>query len=425
MVPLRHTFLKRVPPGVWAGALWCVTALYPLLWPTQGARDDTAPPDALNDLRGQLFLALATALTLAGCALLTRRPWPGLVLLLAGNGAFSAAWRLWEVPSLQFLVVDVAVGFLAGVHPRRASLPFAGAALATLGVFLGVRLAHSGEGGTPSEPYVALTVVVAWLAGNLAYQSRAYAEKLRTQLLAQVAAQAVAAERLRIARELHDMVAHSIGIIALQAGAAARVVDTQPEGARQAMLAVESAGRETLAGLRRMLVALRRADDEHRDGGEGGEDDVEGRARAPLAPAATLADVERLAETTTAAGVCVHVRWRGERRPLPPEIELSAFRIVQESVTNVVRHAGTDSCEVTVDYGAEELTIEITDRGTGAGAAAGTGYGLAGMRERVALLHGEFSAEPRPGGGFRVVARLPVPPASPSPDPRPTTAGAR
>ncbi|MGV9320218.1 sensor histidine kinase [Streptomyces sp. NPDC003660] len=417
MVPLRHTFLKRVPPGVWAGAIWCVTALYPLLRPTPGGHGETAPP--LDDLRGQLLLALATALALIGCALLTRRAWPGLVLLLAGSGAFSAAWRLWEVPSLQFLVVDVAVGFLAGVHRRRASLPFAGTALAALGLFLGVRLAHSGGSGTPSEPYVALTVVVAWLVGDSVHQSRAHAEKLRTQFLTQIATQAVATERLRIARELHDMVAHSISIIALQAGAAARVADTQPEGARQAMLAVENASRETLTGLRRMLVVLRRADDEQ------GEGDVEGRRRAPLAPTATLADVERLAETTTAAGVCVQVRWRGERRPLPAEIELSAFRIVQESVTNVVRHAGADACEVTVDHGAEELTLEITDRGTGVGAAAGTGYGLAGMRERVALLDGEFSAAPRSGGGFRVMARLPVPPAPPSSVPRPTTAGAR
>ncbi|MFJ5105336.1 sensor histidine kinase [Streptomyces sp. NPDC088554] len=414
MFPLHHMLLKRVPPGVWAGASWFVAALYPLVRSAPGTLADPAPPpNALDDLRGQLCLALASALALIGCAVLTRRPWPGLVLLLVSTGAFAVAWRLWEVPSLQFLAVDVAVGFLSAARPRRASLPFAGAALAALALFLAMRQAHTGESGTPSEPYVALTVVVAWLIGNLVYQSRAYAEKLRAQLLTQVTAQASAAERLRIGRELHDMVAHSIGIIALQAGAAARVFDTQPENARQAMLAVENAARETLAGLRRMLVVLRQADDQR------GKDDPEGRERAPLGPAATLADVERLAETTTAAGVRVRVRWRGEQRPLPPEIDLSAFRIVQESVTNVVRHSGTGSCEVTVNYGAKDLAIEITDRGTGAGATAGTGYGLAGMRERVALMHGEFSAGPRPGGGFRIAARLPVPPAHPSPAPQP------
>lgn len=103
------------------------------------------------------------------------------------------------------------------------------------------------------------------------------------------------------------------------------------------------------------------------------------------------------------------MRWRGERRPLPPDIDLSAFRIIQESVTNVVRHAATGSCRVSVEYGPEELAIEVADGGRGPGKAADTGFGLAGMRERVALLHGEFTAAPHPEGGFRVTARLPVP----------------
>ncbi|WP_307782016.1 histidine kinase [Streptomyces sp. MBT65] len=191
---------------------------------------------------------------------------------------------------------------------------------------------------------------------------------------------------------MHDTVAHSIGIIALQAGAAARVTTTQPEAARQAMRAVEAEGRETLAGLRRMLVALRAADE-----------------RSVLS--AGLGDLDRLAATTTAAGVRVEVRRRGEPRQLPPDIDLSAFRIVQESVTNVVRHAGTRACRVTLDYRDDELAVEVTDDGHGRGTATDTGFGLAGMRERVALLHGEFAAAPRPEGGFRVAVRLPVPAA--------------
>ncbi|GGT67802.1 two-component sensor histidine kinase [Streptomyces atratus] len=397
----RLSLLKRIAPGVWTGAAWCAAALYPLvLSPSIAPGAAAAPRGALGSLWGQLFLALAAALALSGCALLVRRPRPGFALLLAGTGAFTAAWRQWEIPSPQFLSVDVALAFVAAARPRRSSLPLAGAALAVLTLCLTVRLLYGEEGGTPSEPYVALTVVVAWLVGNSVHQSRDYAEKLRAQLAAQVAARAVTAERLRIARELHDMVAHSIGIIALQAGAAARVLDSQPQSARQAMLAVEGAGRETLSGLRRMLGSLREADLE-----DGGGD----AAGAPLAPVAGLADVDRLAETTTAAGVQVEVRWLGERRPLPPEIDLSAFRIIQESVTNVVRHARADACRVTVDYRAGDLAIEVADRGRGDGPASGTGYGLAGMRERVALLHGEFSAAPRPGGGFLVAARLPLP----------------
>ena len=124
--------------------------------------------------------------------------------------------------------------------------------------------------------------------------------------------------------------------------------------------------------------------------------------------------MSRLAEVTTAAGVRVDVRWHGERQPLPPDIDLSAYRIIQESVTNVVRHAAVSCCEVSISYLGEALAIEITDRGQGGG-PAGTGYGLAGMRERVALLHGDFTAGPRPDGGFRVLARVPVPEAGAGP----------
>ncbi|WPO69823.1 MULTISPECIES: sensor histidine kinase [unclassified Streptomyces] len=399
----RLSPLKRIPPGVWTGAAWCAAALYPLfLSPSIAAGATAAPSGALASLWGQLFLALAAVLALSGCALLVHRPWPGFALLLAGAGAFTAAWRQWEIPPPQFLSVDVALAYVAAGRPRRSSLPFAGAALAVLALCLTGRLLYGEEGGTPSEPYVALAVVIAWLVGNSVHQSRDYAEKLRAQLAAQAAGRAVAAERLRIARELHDIVAHSIGIIAFQAGAAARVVDSRPQSAREAMLAVESAGRETLSGLRRMLGSLREADLAD------GEGDAAG---APLAPVAGLADLDRLAETTTAAaGVRVEVRRLGEHRPLPPEIDLSAFRIIQESVTNVVRHArGADVCRVTVDYRAGDLAIEVADRGRGDGSTSGMGYGLAGMRERVALLHGEFSAAPRPGGGFLVTARLPLP----------------
>ncbi|WP_407706495.1 sensor histidine kinase [Streptomyces scopuliridis] len=122
--------------------------------------------------------------------------------------------------------------------------------------------------------------------------------------------------------------------------------------------------------------------------------------------------MERLAATTTAAGVRVDLRWRGTRRPLPADIDLAAFRIVQESVTNVVRHSGATSCRVRVDHLDDALAIEVSDRGRGGSAGTDTGYGLVGMRERVALLHGDFTAGTRHGGGFLVAARLPVPRAA-------------
>jgi signal transduction histidine kinase len=235
-----------------------------------------------------------------------------------------------------------------------------------------------------------MPAIVAALIGYSVRQARSYARRLSEQ----VAAQAVVAERLRISRELHDQVAHSVGIIALQAGAAVRVLDAQPDEARVAMRAVEATGRETLSGLRRMLSALR-------DDGP-----------APLQPVLGLADVERLAAATTAAGVRVDLRWLGSPRAVPPEIDLSAYRIIQESLTNVLRHARTDRCEVAVDYLPGELSIEVINAAAtppGPGLTRGNGYGLIGLRERVALLSGSFSAGAQPEGGFRVAARIPVP----------------
>ncbi len=252
----------------------------------------------------------------------------------------------------------------------------------------------------PAVPLVPIAVplvtIIAWLIGNSIRQAHARAELVR----AQAAAQTAMAERLRIARELHDIVAHSIGIIAIQAGSGRRVFDARPDEARDALAAIEATSRETLSGLRRMVTGLRRADPEP------------GPGQAPLDPAPGLAGIDRLAATTLDAGVQVDVDWHGSREPLPADIDASAFCIIQEAVTNVVRHAGTGQCQVCIGQQDGQLSIEVTDSGRG-GSAAATGYGITGMRERATLLGGDFSAGPRPGGGFRVTARLPLPaPAS-------------
>jgi signal transduction histidine kinase len=184
------------------------------------------------------------------------------------------------------------------------------------------------------------------------------------------------------------MVAHSIGIIAFQSGAARRVIDTRPDDARTALTAIETTSRDTLKELRRLLGTL--------------------RDTQPVEATTGLSHVDNLAETASAAGVRVDLRWLGRRRSLPATLEQSAFRIVQESVTNVVRHAHTDHCQVLIDYHDDELRIEVLDEGTGA-TPGEIGYGIPGMRERVALLDGHFSAGPRTEGGFRVTARLPLP----------------
>ncbi|WP_224756165.1 sensor histidine kinase [Streptomyces sp. col6] len=395
--------LKRVPPGAWVAAAWYAGMVLTLLMRVRlpGEQQASVMPGVLfYRWDGLLTHLLSTGLLMAGCLWLTRRPLGAMAVLLAASALATMPLGVTEIPLAQFLAVDLALYFTAAARPLRTGVLALVMSVVVLVVFVSGRALAGWPAGMSAEVAVALTSVVAWLVGRSVYESRRH----DADLTARATDRALVAERLRIAREMHDIVAHSVGIIALQAGAAARVVHTQPDAAREAMSAVETAGRETLSGLRRMLGALRET-------GPGQE--PSGREHAPLRPADCLADVDRLARVTTAAGVRVDVEWRGERRVLPPELELSAFRVIQESVTNVVRHAETDACRVRVSYGPEELAVEITDRGRGAGRGTSSGFGLVGMRERVALLHGEFTAAPVPGGGFRVTARLPVPACEP------------
>ncbi|MEU2658832.1 histidine kinase [Streptomyces sp. NPDC007325] len=359
---------------------------------------------------GLTMLALATALALRGSFLLDRRPTAGLGHLLAAAVLCSFPLGVTAIPLAQYLAVDVALYTIAAHRPTKEAER---AAFLAVGVVLGhlaVRLVAGWTAGTTTALAVLSTAGLVWLLGRSARQSRLHAEETR----ARAAEQAVIAERLRIAREMHDTVAHSIGIVALQAGAARLVIDKRPELAREALGEIETASRETLAGLRRMLGALRTADTPATSSAP-----ASGASAEPALPDMPgLASLDRLAETTGAAGVRVTVRRVGAVRPLPPDIDLSAFRVLQESVTNVVRHSGADRCTVTVDLrDPETLALTVEDPGPVPGhgrekSGGGSGYGLVGMRERVGLLNGEFSAGPRPGGGFRVTAHLPVPPGA-------------
>lgn len=334
--------------------------------------------------------------------LLRRMPWPALALTLTGSTAVVAftphsahAGRVvsFQGEFLSFLAVDLVLGFIVATRARRASIVAVAVSFTVQALLIGA-FAH-GDNLSVNGVIALLALAAACMAGLLTRERREHAVALR----AQEVAEAVTAERLRIARELHDMVAHSIGIIAIQAGVGSRVIRTQPDEAREALRAIEATSRETLSGLRRTLVALRRTDP-----GEAAP------GRAPLAPSPGLDDVERLAAATADAGVRVDVHRSGKQRPVPADIDLSAYRIVQEALTNVVRHAGTGRCRVAIDHGDRELSVEVVDDGRGAAEnGPAHGFGLVGMRERVGLLHGHFSAGPRPEGGFRVVARLPLP----------------
>lgn len=368
---------------MWTALSWCCAGLLALV-----LFGSTTYRLALHGHRGAFFPGLcfraALAVVLALPVGWTRR-WPVPVFgVVAAESVLVLA--LGESTWPLFLAMDCLVGYLAATRPRRTALSAAGAELALGTAQWAAAGHHAGEtlGDVTSMLLgFAAGIAVPWAIGNSIRQQRRYGHALR----AHAAVQAVTEERLRIARELHDMVAHSIGVIAIQAGAAGLVLDARPESARQALQAIESTSRDTLAGLRRMLVSLRQA-------GAG-------------VPAEGLEDVGRLAEKAADAGLRVEVEWRGRRRPLPPEIDLTAFRIIQESVTNAVRHSGGRCCRVSVEYGTEALAIEVVDDGRG-GTTHGAGFGIPGMRERVALLDGRFSAGPRPEGGFQVAARIPV-----------------
>jgi len=351
------------------------------------------PHSELADRASAALVPLAASILVIG--LLRRRPLPALVPLLAG---WFLAVSITQSSSMLFasiLATALAVGYLAATRSRRVSLP--GTLLVLLAqLATGISTVARGRDFMPGVALIVLSVFAAWLAGRSLRERREHAEALRTR----AAAQAVTAERLRIARDLHDMVAHSIGVIAIQAGVGARVINSQPAEARSALDAIEKTSRETLSGLRHMVTALRGA--ESAPGGS-----AAGSGTAPLEPTPGLADVERLAATIGNAGVRVEVRWDGERRPLPPEVDLAGYRVIQEALTNVVRHAGTDRATVVIELTGDEVRLAVTDEGRGG--TGDPGFGLLGMRERVGLLHGELTTGPGPRGGFHVRARIPVP----------------
>ena len=408
-----------------------------------------------------LFLVL---IAVVAVGMRRRRPTFMLGALLAGSVIVTTLTGPEAGALTYFLPVAYVLYLVAATYEhRRAAARVLIAVFATL-LADAVLLRLTG-GDVPDSGLVsaALCVIIAWFTGYIVRQRRRYALRLQDE----AASKAVAEERLRIARELHDVVAHSMSVIAVQAGYGQYVIDTQPADARDALGAIQATSREALDEMRRMLGALRQAyetdqrevaaraardpgtgadvGDHAGDSAGGSADDSAGDAgAAPLLPAPGLADLDRLISRTASAGVRVDVTRCGNPRDLPASIDLSAYRIVQEALTNVVKHACTSSCRVLIGYGQDELILEVTDNGAGlpamAGAGvpgsslalgggpvllaesgapgwrapdvAGSGHGIIGMRERVSLLGGEFSAGPLPGYGFQVSAHIPLPAGS-------------
>jgi signal transduction histidine kinase len=350
--------------------------------------------------RGMLALGYGLGL-LHTLPLVGRRRWPGAVLaLVVASGLAGAALGLppfFVGPAILVAVYSVAA------YGRRW-VPLAGLALAEVGL-AAVQLTpfkFAEFEGLARVGFMGI-LAAAWLLGHFAHNYRAYAAGLeeRTAELErareELARRAVVEERLRLARELHDVVAHAMSVIAVQSGVGAHVADSRPGEVGKALAAIEVTSRAALTELRRLLGVLRQ----------------DGDPQASLAPVPGLANLDGLLAEAAEAGLAVRLGVEGAPAPLPAGVDLSAYRIVQEALTNVIKHAGPAHAQVMIRYRDQEVAVEVIDDGRGVAAVAGdggkgTGHGLIGMAERVAAFGGDLEVGPRPGGGFRVAAWLPL-----------------
>lgn len=347
---------------------------------------------------------------------------PGLAPLRAPvplAAAFAAAWSLplvWRrrAPVAVLAAVTGLVWFAVvavGVPPSTSAVLFA---LFTVGVHCGRRTSLAAVAvlcavtlvsfipvaGVALAVAQASVLVGVWALGDRLQVQRAYVAELEQRAARAErdretrARMAVADERARIARELHDVVAHSVSVMVVQATAARRTFRTRPEAADEALGQVVETGRRSLVEMRRLLGLLRAGDD----------------GAADLAPQPGLADVPNLVAQFREAGLPVRLVVAGTPGPLPTGPDLSAYRIVQEALTNALKHAAATAVQVTVRYRPHDVEVEVTDDGRGAAGdlSGGTGHGIVGMRERAAVLGGSLDIGPGPSGGFRVRAQLPT-----------------
>jgi signal transduction histidine kinase len=332
--------------------------------------------------------ALAVALG-AAAARRSRDPLPLLALMLAVSvGAFALPTLAQPTNSGVFVFLLLAV-YSAAAHTSGRRTLLAGGM--TVGIFVPA-LAMSGGITADNLIFFSLIFGAPWVAGRAVRQRRLNEREL--ELEKGRATVAIVEERARIARELHDVVAHSISVMVLQARGGRHVLESDPADARDAFANIERTGQQALDEMRRLLGMLRRGDE-----------------ALALAPQPSLKELGTLVEQVRAAGLPVQVAIEGEPRDLPPGVDLSAFRIVQEALTNALTHAGPARARVVLRYLADDLELEISDDGSGTGDASGSGYGLVGMRERVEVYGGELEAGRRPGGGYALRVRLPLRPA--------------
>jgi signal transduction histidine kinase len=335
-------------------------------------------------------LALAASVPVAWRA---RRPLLVAAVVLAANGACVYAAAPHQAALQPFVALSLVAYSVGSRFEGKLWAPPL-LALAAIPLFV-IAVAHGQSAGNAVPNYVWL--LAAWAVGRTVRgwrQKSVALEQANRELAAQRELQeqaAVAVERGRIARELHDVVAHNVSMIVVQAGAAARVLDGDQPHVSGALDAIARTGRQTVDEMRRVLGVLRDDNDP-----------------AALKPQPGLADLDQLVDGVRAAGLPVTLRIEGAPRALPQAADLSAFRIVQEALTNSLKHAGPARADVVVRYAPDAVSLEIRDTGSGRTDGHGTGNGLVGMRERVAMFGGELDAAPQSEGGYAVRARLPV-----------------
>ncbi len=353
-----------------------------------------APGDGTPVFRGPEWLGLLVA-GAVGLPLVVRRRWPKAVLAVVVLASITAA--VLDMTREPYLATAYALYVVALVEPARRSAAALAAALLGLAaaIVLGDVVVTPTEGWADASALVALVWVLAatgWGAGLAMRRRRARA----AVALALSTQQAITEERLRIARELHDIVAHNLSLITVKASVAAYVADARPDEAKEALQVIETTSRGALTEMRHMLGVLR----------------LDDAAQATLAPAPGVDGLSALVQRTREAGVAVELTVLGDQR-LPDGVGLAVYRVVQEALTNVVKHAARGRCAVTVEVTATEARVDVVDDGGESlepepGRPAG--HGIVGMRERVTLYGGTLSAEPRASGGFRVHAILPFQP---------------
>ncbi|MCX4963907.1 sensor histidine kinase [Streptomyces sp. NBC_00654] len=395
-----YDFIRRHPTGV--DCFWAVFLL--------GVSGVSIVVDDYGPARERVLL-VPVAICLSAVVALRRRVPEKMLLLAILVGVLQLVFDI--PPSFANFAMLVITFTVAAVGERWASR----LALVCSLIAAGLAQLRWPEGASDTwvqSAFVAIIMtvpfVLAWVLGDSMRTRRAYFSQLEeraARLEREREAQskvAVAAERARIARELHDVVAHNVSVMVVQADGAAYVMDAAPDQARQALETISSTGRQALAEMRRLLGVLRTGDT--RESGE-------------YVPQPDVEQIEDLIEQVRQTGLAVDFKIEGTPRPLPSGVELTAYRIVQEALTNTRKHGGPDAgASVRLVYFDDGLGLLVEDDGRGAahelyedGGADGAGHGMIGMRERVGMVGGTLDAGPRPGGGFRISALLPLKPA--------------